>query len=337
MPGGAYRDDWQHLTTSSPSWLRGLAAWGLGNLIYRTGYQAYDNPYRVQRIVIGSTSIDYSLPIAVQRSVYERAYANDEAKAAQLRTLALGHFETARRAFYNRDYQQAYDSINRAIALVPDDTSMHEFRSLTLFALGKYAEAAEVIHAVLAVAPGWDWTTLSGLYRENTDYAAQLRSLENSSIRNPREASLHFLLAYHYITLGHTDSAIRELQTTLRLQSEDKLSADLLSLLSESSSPSQEQSADRQPDQQFLQGEWEAVRPKGKIELEFAEDKFVWDFDLDDNDQKFRGRFALSRDVLVLASENGSQMIGRIRIYAPNKFVFQLLGSNQAGIVFERE
>lgn len=337
VSGGIQRDDWRYVQSSAPKWLHGLAAWGLGNLIYRTGYQVYQNPYRVRTIVIGSTRIDYTRPIAVQLSAYERAYANDQAKAEQLRTVALGYFESARRAFYGKDYNKASENIHRGLALMPDDTSMHEFRALVLFAVEKYPEAAEAIHAVLAVAPGWDWTTLSGLYRDNNDYARQLRNLENYSMRNSREASAHFLLAYHYITLGHHESAIRELQTTLRLQPNDRLSADLLSLLSQEQQPPQTQLPEAIPAAQFLLGEWEARRARGKIELEFENEEFVWDYDLEDNDRKFRGKYLLSQDVLVLASQEGSQMVGRVRKYSPDKFVFQLLGSSEPGIVFERD
>jgi hypothetical protein len=61
---------------------------------------------------------------------------------------------------------------------MPKDAATHEFRSLTQFALGKYQEAAATIYAVLAVGPGWDWTTLSSMYPDIDTYTAQLRKLE---------------------------------------------------------------------------------------------------------------------------------------------------------------
>ena len=36
--------------------------------------------------------------------------------------------------------------------------------ALCLFALGRYDESAATLYAVLSVGPGWDWTTLIGLY-----------------------------------------------------------------------------------------------------------------------------------------------------------------------------
>jgi hypothetical protein len=338
VPGGPRRNDWRYVDSSQHDWLTGLAAWGLGNLIYRTGYQFYTNPYCVRPLVIGTTTIDYSRPITVQVSAYERAFANDEAKAALLRTKALQYFEAARRAFYLQDLQTAYENINLGIALLPDDASMHEFRALVLFAGDRYREAAEAIHAVLAVAPGWDWTTLSGLYRDIDTYTRQLQGLAAYVRENPREADARFLLAYHDITLGHVEEAAAQLRTVKSLDPDDRLAADLLDLIA----PHEHEARpadDRPPTVDQLQGEWEARRPQGKIELDIEDDQFAWDYDLDDNDTEFKGKFVLAQDVLVLATPDGSQMVGRVNLLNQDMFTFRLIGvdDDEPGLVFERD
>ena len=45
-----------------------------------------------------------------------------------------------------------------------------------LFAVGKYDLAAGPLYAVLSVGPGWDWTTMAGLYPDIDVYTAQLRN-----------------------------------------------------------------------------------------------------------------------------------------------------------------
>jgi len=145
---------------------------------------------------------------------------------------------------------------------MPDDATLHEFRALVLFSAGKFRQAAEVMHAVLAVAPGWDWTTLSSLYRDQDQYTAELRRLEQYLKANPREADARFLLAYHYITMGYPDSARRQLQAVLLLSPEDKLSADLIALLDEDQ---QKEFATQYGnltavDGQLLEGDWKATR-----------------------------------------------------------------------------
>ena len=49
---------------------------------------------------------------------------------------------------------------------MPNDPTLHEFRALVLFAQGQYDAAAATLYPVLNAGPGWDWTTLVGLYPE---------------------------------------------------------------------------------------------------------------------------------------------------------------------------
>ena len=332
------RDSWQHVDSNDHRWLNGLSAWGLGNLIYRSGYQAYTNPYYVRSYLIGTTTIDYSRPICVQRSKYEIAYASNEALANKLRQQALANFAGARIAFYLGKMSTAYDNINKAIALMPDDTSMHEFRALVLFSAGQYREAAEVMHAVLAVAPGWDWTTLSGLYRDHDAYTKQLRALETHVRLNRNEPGSRFLLAYHYVTIGAAEKAEEQYRAVLALRPDDRLSSDLLSLVDREQNEFAEEAAPVALKDDILQGDWKATRPKGAIELEVSDGNFKWDYDLVDNDQLLRGKYSIEQNLLVFATEDGSQMVGTVRMPDRNHFVFRLLGSSQTdpGLEFVR-
>ena len=111
---------------------------------------------------------------------------------------------------------------------------LHEFRGLVLFALKRYQEAAATDYAVLAVGPGWDWTTLSSFYPDVNVYSAQLRDLEQYAKTHPDAADARFLLAYQYLTCGHADAAAKELKQVVRLKPNDQVSAQLLASLSES-------------------------------------------------------------------------------------------------------
>ena len=51
------------------------------------------------------------------------------------------------------------------------------------------------MYSVLSTGPGWDWTTLAGLYANIDIYTQQLRSLEAYCNANPQAASARFLLA----------------------------------------------------------------------------------------------------------------------------------------------
>src|SRR5262249_50209384 len=106
----------------------------------------------------------------------------------------------------------------------------HEFRSLVLFAMKNYKESAAAVYAVLSAGPGWDWTTLSGLYGNSDDYTTQLRALEDFTKANPNSSDAHFLLAYHYLTTGYPDAAHRHLVAVDRLTPNDRLVQQLLTL-----------------------------------------------------------------------------------------------------------
>src|SRR4029450_3630278 len=123
---------------------------------------------------------------------------------------AIKKFDEARAAFADGKYEQALKLPDEALAKMPRDAVLHEFRSLVLFALKRYAESAAAIHAVLAVGPGWDWGTRSGLYPNVDTYTAQLRALETARNATPKAADVLFLLGYHYLTMGHLDIALRE-------------------------------------------------------------------------------------------------------------------------------
>ena len=95
----------------------------------------------------------------------------------------------ARDAFKAGDYNKALDQVNQAIREMPNESALHEFRGVTLFALGRYTDAAAPLYAVLAVGPGWDWGTFIGLYPNVTVYTEQLRALESYCNLNPQSAS----------------------------------------------------------------------------------------------------------------------------------------------------
>jgi tetratricopeptide (TPR) repeat protein len=140
-------------------------------------------------------------------------------------------FGDARDLFKAGKYADAQGKVDQAIKELPSDTTLHEFRSLTLFAQAKYKDAAAGVYAVLAAGPGWDWDTMKFLYPTEAAYNEQLQALEEFVKANPKAGYGHFLLAYQYLVLGSKDSAIKELQEVARLQPGDKLSAALLKAL----------------------------------------------------------------------------------------------------------
>ena len=192
-------------------------------------------------------------------------------------------FDAARNAFMQGDYKTALAQVDQAIALVPNDTVLHEFRGLALFALGRYKESAAAVYAVLSTGPGWDWTTLSGLYPDVDVYTEQLRALEQYAKSHPAASEARFLLAYQYLTCGYTDAAAAQLKEVVRLNPKDQLSAQLLMSISapgtaEPAVPIQPAAPTQPANAASLAGNWTATRADGAtIKLALAGDgKFTW-------------------------------------------------------------
>ena len=135
---------------------------------------------------------------------------------------------SARAAFGSGDYAGALQLTDEALKVLPNDATLHEFRALVLFAVGKYDLAAGPLYAVLSVGPGWDWTTMAGLYPNIDVYTSQLRKLEAFVSANPKSTAGHFVLAYHYLTQGHTEEAVSQLKQVVALAPQDTLCAQLV-------------------------------------------------------------------------------------------------------------
>jgi tetratricopeptide (TPR) repeat protein len=151
-----------------------------------------------------------------------------ESETATVPPEAVQNFDAARAAFKTQDYAKALTDIDAAIKVLNNDVTMHEFRALVLFAQKKYKDAAAGIYAVLSVGPGWKWETMSSLYAKPDTYTNQLRDLENYQKANMAAPDGHFLLAYHYLVLGHTQQALTQFEKFIKLVPGDKLVPELI-------------------------------------------------------------------------------------------------------------
>ena len=325
----------------------GLGGWGLGSLIYNSGYLGYSNPYYVNS---GTTVYNYTQPIPVS---YNTAVAVNETDSTSADTV----LNEAVEAFRQNDYDQALDITNKGIAKYSDDAVLHEFRSLVLFAKQDFQQSAATIHSVLAVGPGWDWTTMVGMYSNAELYTGQLRALEAFAKSNPQDAASQFLLAYHYMTCGHPDAAARQLQTVVALMPDDRVAVDLLRMLAPpkpesaadplttASSPRPaDQPAEAAPkpiDPKTLVGTWASARADGSaFKLDLTNDaKFTWSFTPKDQAaQEFGGTYTVEENVIVLERKDGGSLIAEVSPVDAGKFNFRLLGAaeDDKGLEFSK-
>jgi tetratricopeptide (TPR) repeat protein len=315
----------------------------MGPMLYNWGYSNYNNPYfgggyggLGNTVVAQQPGIyDYSQPI-------DPGVAQpDQAVAAQ----AVSAFDAARLAFRTLDYNRALSLVNEAIKVMPDDPTLHEFRGQTLFALGRYDEAAAPLYAVLSSGPGWDWTTLISLYADPEAYTKQLRALETFCDKNPNSAAAHFVLAYQYLTAEHPEAAVGELKKVAELQPKDTLAAQLAQELEQA--PNQRAAVPPRPatapapaptaatastgKEGKLEGSWSAQPAKDvKITLTFQPDgRFVWNVARAGKDQSFAGKLSSENGLLTLVQDqNNNTMVGNVTWTDQNHFTFKVIGAS---------
>jgi uncharacterized protein (TIGR03066 family) len=335
--------------------------------MYSSGYASYSNPYYVDGGDVAAY-YDYSQPITVINqqpdvvattavaAVDPAVVAANEAPPSPEIQEGTSHMDLARAAFQQGDYAGASREIDLAIKALPRDSALHEFRALVFFATKDYKQAAATLYAVLSAGPGWDWTTLGGMYADVSTYTEQLRELEQYIKDNPSTADARFVLAYHYMTCGHTEAARKQYEEVLKLQPQDTLSAQLLKLVGgDPTAPSAGEPAPQPPDASAVAeaeptapadidaskivGKWSAKRKDGaSFSLDLTPDsKFTWGFDQGGKKQEFGGKYSVDGAILVLERTDGAQMPGLLTL-ASNGFNFKLYGGppDDPGLDFKK-
>jgi len=365
----------------------GLTSWALGSSFYNYGYASYANPYYVptQYVVVDSPAVNYSQPIATQSAYTQPSNTtiivnNDPNQSTTANptnagtpatppgtgdagTAATGPnaeataaYNSAADSFKAGDYNAALKGAETALAKLPSDTTLHQFRALCLFAMGKYQEAAGTIYAVLSVEPGWDWTSLSSYYPSVSVYTEQLRKLEAYVKANPKATDGHFVLGYHYLCAGHSDAALKQLKLVTEQQPQDQVSAALVRMLSpQDQAPAAPAAQGTAPGTApnpegtaapagkapaSLVGNWKAPgQGGGEIVLNMKDDgTFEWKFSKDGKDNSFGGKYEVNQDMLVMENTQGQTMLARVTDQGDNKFKFEVAGGppNDPGLMFAK-
>jgi tetratricopeptide (TPR) repeat protein len=227
---------------------------------------------------------------------------------------------------------------------MPQDAMVHQFRGLVLFALGKYDDAAATLHPVLAITPGWDWTTMSSLYPETDVYSKQLRALETFVNEHPKDSAARFVLAYHYLVCGHKDQASEQLARIQQAVPNDGVTAQLLTMLGKSATPPAAPvvaESNAKIDVSQLLGTWTSSRDgKAQFELTLEKDKdFTWTYQEGKVKQKLSGAYAVDGSVLALEPDAGGVMVAEVSEPRNGTFTFRTVGAppSDKGLTFRKK
>ena len=339
-----------------------IGGWGLGYGSMGYGGAGYVNPYysSISSAVVASSPYDYSQPVVVNNYVTNDGDlsnssdaqggtaaggdgAGGNATAAPVNNEANTAVDDALAKFKAGDYAGALAGFDRAVKASPKDSVIHEVRALTLFALGRYPEAAATLNSVLVSAPGMDWTTISNVYGSVDAYTAHLRKLEDFCRANPDSASGHFVLAYHYLVGGHADMAAEALKVVVAKQPGDLVAKRLLEAITPPEEPKAEAAQPASPSaaappaataapagpETDLVGTWKATSGKDTVMLTITEDsKFTWKAAPAGRPPvELSGTVETARDAIALNTEKAGSMMGNVKSKGADAFDFTLVGA----------
>jgi tetratricopeptide (TPR) repeat protein len=319
----------------------GLTWWAADTLAYTFGCDDYYNPYYEEAPVYNYAEPVVSLPVEAPAPTADQPASALPPGVSQE---AIDKFDQARAAFFERNYENALKLTDEALAHLPHDAVIHEFRSLVLFALKRYAQSAAAIHAVLAVGPGWDTKTLVSLYPDMETYTAHLRALEDARDNNPKAADTRFLLGYHYLTLGYPDDAAQAFRRALEIQPKDEVARALVATLSPrdtQATPAAEKGAPKPVTADEVAGAWVAAgagTAKYSMDL-LKEGTFKWSFSRRSKKEEVKGIYTVEGNILAMEPDTGGILLAELTVKAPDALHFKLIGGakDDPGLEFQRE
>jgi tetratricopeptide (TPR) repeat protein len=263
------------------------------------------------------------------------------ATATSVNEQGMQLFEAGMTAFSDGQFAESLTNFDEALRLLPGDPVLHELRALALFAVGDFQRAAAALNSLLASVPGMDWTTLVSLYGNLDDYTTQLRALESQVNANPDDAAAAFVLAYHYLVMGHNEQAIDMLRRVVRLQPRDTTAQRLLTALEGPPETLSTVASDKNAPETDLVGLWRANAGDTNIELSIDElSRFTWRATPEGQASvELSGDLTTANDLLILDTEEQGAMIGQVKSGGPDRFHFVVSGGppGDAGLTFERQ
>jgi tetratricopeptide (TPR) repeat protein len=335
-----YWGRWDYLWDNYPvAAAVGLTWWGANALGATFGCGDYSNPYYAESMPAYYTEPVVTLPVEAAPEAGQPAPTLPAGVSAE----AVSKFDQARAVFLEGKYNEALKLTDEAITQMPRDAVLHEFRSLVLFALKRYADSAATIHPVLAVGPGWDWKTLSGLYPDTDTYTAQLRALEAARDKDPKVAYLHFLAGYHYLTIGAPDEALDQFRQALKLQPKDTVTAALVATLSPRDAKPAQAPAGTVPKPvpaEEIAGDWAAAgKGTAKYSMNLRKDgTFTWAFSRGSKKEQVKGVYTVEGNVLAMEPDGGGVMLAELTAKGPDTLQFKMIGgaTDDPGLAFRR-
>ena len=142
-------------------------------------------------------------------------------------------FDQSQTAFQNGDYANANRLAMHALLDAPDNGWLKLYASQCQFANGEYIASAELMATALETAPEDQWNSVVANFREfyhRNDYVTHVAALEEKVKSGETGSWGKAMLGYHYLFLGHPESAKKVFDASLAINPNDPIATKLLPL-----------------------------------------------------------------------------------------------------------
>ena len=231
----------------------GIGAWGIGSSIYNWGYRPYVNPYVMATPVVITAArdrraarpddsgrpaaseqrpwpppVDYSQPLCHQRSAARSPPSPTRRSRPSTRAAPR-----SRRGIITRPSRRPTRR-SRLCRMTRRSTSSGRFACSR-----SSSTTRRPAPSMRCCRPDRDGTgrRSAAFIRAWTSTPHRCGLWRTIALSILRVAPARFVLAYHYLTQGHTEAAVAELEEVVKLQPADQLSAQLLTQLSGDTAP----------------------------------------------------------------------------------------------------
>lgn len=148
--------------------------------------------------------------------------ARDRQVQAELK--AKRYTTTGARLFTQGLYHRAAEQFRQATRQVADDATPHFYLAQSLFAAGKFSEAARAVKDGLKINPDWveaDFD-MRDLYGNPGDLVPQINTLARDLKANPLDKNALFLLGFELFMTGEKARAQTVFEQVARLEADDR-------------------------------------------------------------------------------------------------------------------
>jgi hypothetical protein len=182
---------------------------------------------------------DDSYTNAYQRDRQEETTEDQTASDETIDDGVIRHLDSISQAFADGKYEQALRYAEQAVIDNSDNALLRFVHSQTLFATGKYTNAASVLRRALqtAVTQKQDVAFAIDLYPDEDILNGQIDALKKAVSSEPQRADLRLLLGYQLFGVGRYEQALESLRQAESDQPNRQAAKVLIDIIERSNQP----------------------------------------------------------------------------------------------------